>query len=102
MFYKYYALFLGFAYAKNYKWRNGLNVIRVDGLTREFFLRKPANLQPGAPLVMVLHGYTSNALEIKYYSKFDELIDSNGFVAVYPQGTKDAYGDRNWNVGYDF
>jgi polyhydroxybutyrate depolymerase len=93
---------LGFAYAENSRWRDGLNSIRVDGLTREFFLRKPADLQPGAPLVMVWHGYTEDAAMIEAYSKFDELVDSNGFVAVYPQGTRNADGDRNWNVGYDW
>ena len=65
-------------------------------------MSKPVDLKPGAPLVMVWHGYTEDADMIKNYSKFDDLVNRNGFVAVYPQGNKNADGDRNWNVGYEW
>ena len=38
-------------------WKNGWNKILVDGLKRSFILRTPTELKPGAPLVMIWHGY---------------------------------------------
>lgn len=62
----------------------------------------PDDLQPGSPLVMAFHGYGSDAEELQSYSKFDDLVNEEGFVIVYPQGTKDFDGGTNWNVGYNF
>ena len=51
---------------------------------------------------MAFHGYTEKAEDIQDYSLFDNLVNDEGFVIVYPKGTKDSDGDTNWNVGYDW
>jgi polyhydroxybutyrate depolymerase len=55
-----------------------------------------------APLVLVLHGFTSSAHKIMDYCGINQLAIENGFAVVYPQGTKDKKGNTFWNVGYDF
>ena len=63
-----------------------------NGLTRTYYLDAPDPIPAGAPLVVVLHGYTSSAVLIRAYSNWDELALSEGFVAVFPQGTEDNFG----------
>ena len=73
-----------------------------NGVTRTYFIDAPNPIPPGAPLVVVLHGYTSNAAAIRYYSDWDEIASSEGIVVVYPQGTQDFFGNTHWNanIGY--
>lgn len=54
----------------------------------------PANLPPGAPLVIVLHGSAMDGAMMRRWTgyEFDQLADRKGFVALYPDGYK-----RNWN-----
>lgn len=72
------------------------------GLTREYIYYAPENLQPDAPLVIVMHGYTSDAETIQNYSRMDNLAAEHGFAVCYPRGTVDYRKNRFWNVGYDF
>ncbi len=53
------------------------------------------------PLILNLHGYTSNAYQqqMLYTSSFMQIADTAGFLMVYPQGTKDSYGNAFWNSG---
>ena len=70
-----------------------------DGLNRLYTLYKPDNLKEKAPLVFVLHGYTSNSTNIMNYSKMNEIADQNGFMVCYPQGTTNIYtGQTHWNA----
>jgi len=62
----------------------------------------PKILKPDSSLVMVFHGYESSAEEISEYSGFKDLFNEEGFVVAYPQGIKDSFGNRFYNVGYDF
>ena len=39
---------------------------------------------------------------IEGYSGMNALADEHGFVVVYPEGTKDDFGNNFFNVGYDF
>jgi len=73
-----------------------------QGLQRTYWLHVPADLKPGAPLMVVIHGYTSGAKYIMDYSKMNDIADREGFVVVYPQGTVDLQGNTFFNVGYDF
>ena len=68
------------------------------GLTRTYYMDAPDPIPDGAPLVVVLHGYTSSAVLIRAYSNWDELALSEGFVAVFPQGTEDNFGINHWNA----
>ena len=68
------------------------------GVTRTYFMDAPDPIPTGAPLVVVLHGYTSSAMLIRAYSNWDDLALSEGFVAVFPQGTQDDLGINHWNT----
>mgnify|MGYP003321695012 FL=1 len=70
-----------------------------NGVNRLYTLYKPDNLKEKAPLVFVLHGYTSNSTNIMNYSKMNEIADQNGFMVCYPQGTTNIYtGQTHWNA----
>ena len=53
-----------------------------------------------APLVVLLHGYTSSGANQDTYMGFSELADSYGFLFVAPDGTRESGGDQNrfWNA----
>ncbi len=67
-----------------------------DGIDRTWFIHVPASLddsQP-APLVLAMHGFTSNATIHEGLSGMTEVAEENGFVVVYPNGV-----DNAWNAG---
>ena len=82
--------------------KNGSNIFIHDNLQRQYRVHIPENLPSNAPLVIVMHGYTSSAEVIEGYSKMNDIADENGFVVAYPQGTKDGWGNHFFHVGYDF
>ena len=55
-----------------------------DGVERTYKMYKPDNLAPGAPMVFVLHGMSSNSTW-SYLTGFNDLAEEHGFLAVYPQ-----------------
>ena len=69
-----------------------------NGVERDYILYKPDKLEQNAPLVFVLHGYTSNAETIQWYSGMNNMADANGFAVCYPQGTPDYGGTTHWNA----
>ncbi|MBX7081979.1 MAG: hypothetical protein K1X88_22425, partial [Nannocystaceae bacterium] len=71
-------------------------MIEHDGIMRRYNLYVPAGLDGSvaAPLVINLHGYTSNAAQQQLFSQFDPVADANGLVVAYPEGT-----DASWNAG---
>lgn len=69
-----------------------------DGLTRTYFMDAPDPIPAGAPIVLVLHGYTSSAQLIRAYSGWVPLALEEGFVAVFPQGTEDNFNINHWNA----
>jgi polyhydroxybutyrate depolymerase len=73
-----------------------------DGINREYILYIPKSLTIDAPLVVMLHGFTSNAEKIMGYSEMNKIAEENNFAVVYPQGTKDRQFNTFWNVGYEF
>jgi len=73
-----------------------------NSLKRQFILYTPEDLPANAPLVFVLHGYSGDAHSIRDYTKMNMVADQNNFAVCYPQGTKDQWGNRFWNVGYEF
>ncbi|MHA7985001.1 CE1 family esterase [Rathayibacter sp. CAU 1779] len=54
----------------------------------------PAHVAGPAPLVLVLHEFPGNGALAMGYG-FDPLVDTDGFVAVYPDGV----GDGSWDAG---
>ena len=69
-----------------------------DGLTRTYFMDAPDPIPAGAPIVLVLHGYTSSAQLIRAYSGWVPLALEEGFVAVFPQGMEDNFNINHWNA----
>jgi polyhydroxybutyrate depolymerase len=70
------------------------------GLKRKFRIYVPAVYSPSkpAPLVLDLHGYTSNAIQQQFYSNFMPIADTAGFITAYPEGTT-TFGGPFWNAG---
>jgi polyhydroxybutyrate depolymerase len=83
-------------------WSSGTHTMTVGGLERTFLLDVPSDLKPGAALVLGFHGYTGSAEGFRSDAGFTPLTEKHGFVAVYPQGTRDSRGNSFHNVGYAF
>ncbi len=83
-------------------WNSGTHRLTFDGRERTFILDVPRNLKPGAPLVMVFHGFTGSAKDMRELTGFAKVSEEHGFVAVYPEGTRDSKGRSFFNVGYEF
>lgn len=76
--------------------------IQHGGITRTFQYYVPAiyNSNTSVPLVLNLHGYTSNASQQAAYTKFHEIADTANFITVYPDGTiQSTTNQRFWNFG---
>lgn len=60
----------------------------VDGVYRNYNIYLPAgyNAATAYPLVLNLHGYTSNAQQEELYTKMDASADANHYIVVYPNG----------------
>jgi polyhydroxybutyrate depolymerase len=72
--------------------------VEVNG--RPFELSVPRSYRPDAPapLVVLLHGYTSNAAEQEMYFKLGAESERRGFLYALPDGTQEGDGDRFWNA----
>ena len=70
----------------------------VDG--RPFTLSVPGSYRADtpAPLVVLLHGYTSSAAEQELYFKLGAESERRGFLYALPDGTQEPDGDRFWNA----
>jgi len=79
-----------------------VQTFNYNGSDRQYTLHIPSNLPNDAPLVFVLHGYSGSANNIKNYSGMDQVANNNNFAVCYPNGTRDQWNYRFWNVGYDF
>ena len=69
---------------------------------REYIYYAPADMEPGAPLVFALHGYSGSGLGMYTYSGFREVADEEGFAVVFPQGAQDFSGTNHWNANFNF
>jgi len=50
------------------------------------------------PLLVLLHGYTSNSEDVDRYFQLQPQAAANGFLYVRPNGTMDTSGDQFWNA----
>lgn len=75
---------------------NYVQHIRVNGDARVYRLHLPKGYDGSKtlPVVIAFHGSSASASVIERETSFDELGDSLGFLAVYPEGFH-----RGWNVG---
>ncbi len=67
---------------------------------RPFRLHLPTSYATGTklPLLVVLHGYTSDAAEADSYFGFTAEADRRGFLYAMPDGTRNGRGERFWNA----
>lgn len=65
------------------------NTLEHDGLARTYLVYVPEKYDPTqpTPLVLSLHGFTSNARQQVNISQWNPVADEHGFLVVYPQGT---------------
>jgi polyhydroxybutyrate depolymerase len=68
--------------------------VRVGDRERSYLAYIPANLPPGSPLLIVLHGSAMDGATMRRWTgyEFDRLADRDGFVVIYPDGYQ-----KNWN-----
>lgn len=74
--------------------------IIAGGIYRSYRLYVPAIYTGSSarPLIINMHGYTSNAATQQLYSNFMPIADTANFLMVYPQGTNYS-GQPFWNAG---
>lgn len=74
--------------------------IFAGGIYRSYRLYVPAiyNASSARPLIINMHGYTSNASAQQLYSNFSPIADTANFLMVFPQGTM-YMGQPFWNAG---
>ena len=74
------------------------HTIQFDGNEREYEVQVPASYDNtvAVPLVLDLHGYTSDKDDQQNISGWAELAETEGFVVVRPNGFG---GLRSWNSG---
>jgi polyhydroxybutyrate depolymerase len=67
---------------------------------RPYGLKVPAGVdgQRPLPLVVLLHGYTSNGAQQAAYFGLPAEADRSGFLLATPDGTRDSMGNRFWNA----
>jgi polyhydroxybutyrate depolymerase len=67
---------------------------------RPYGLKVPesADGQRPLPLLVLLHGYTSNGAQQAAYFGLPAEADRSGFLLAYPDGTRDLLGNRFWNA----
>ena len=67
---------------------------------RPFQLHLPTSYRPTAklPLVVLLHGYTSDAATADRYFGLTAEADRRGFLLALPEGTKDGRNEQFWNA----
>ena len=85
---------------KEEAWTTKSFILKHNGLDRSYILYKPDGFQNNAPapLLFVLHGFTSSSTTIMTYSQMNKIADQNGFMICYPQGTNLATGQTHWNA----
>jgi polyhydroxybutyrate depolymerase len=74
--------------------------LTVDLDDRPFRLHVPSSYDPAVPaaLVVLLHGYSSNAVEAELYFQLTAESDRRGFLYAAPDGTEDYQGAQFWNA----
>lgn len=70
------------------------------GRPRAARVKVPSGHDPAiaAPLLVMLHGYSSSGQETEDYLQLAGAADTRGMLYVYPDGTKDEHGWRFWNA----
>ncbi|MDG1359690.1 MAG: PHB depolymerase family esterase [Phycisphaerales bacterium] len=73
-----------------------------DGLVRQYRLYVPTDLPDSRPLVLALHGYGGGNNDMLNNYGWREMADEGGFAVAFPNGTRDQFNARFWDVDYAF
>lgn len=79
-----------------------LRHIKVDGQKRSYRVHLPKGYtgEKKLPLVFVLHGASSNSINIRLVSRMTERANKDQFIVVYPNGSGYFLGCfKTWNAG---
>lgn len=73
----------------------------VVGGARPAIVYRPFDYDPGVayPLVVLLHGYATNAFVEDAFFGTSARVDTRGYLLVTPEGTLDPEGKQYWNAG---
>lgn len=95
-------IWLLFGFCLSYSWSlwgqtNG--TFLHDGLNRSYVYYTPStwNSTSSMPLLLVLHGLTQTGAGVMDITQFNQLAESNGFIACYPDGINNAW-NANMNI----
>ena len=71
--------------------------MQFDGENRTYDYHRPAGYtaQQSYPLVISLHGASSNSFQQALYSEFNNVADTAGFIVVYPNGIGSTWNSSN-------
>lgn len=74
--------------------------IQYNGVARvvTVYVPKKINGTSPVPLLLNLHGYSSNADEQMWYGDFRKIADTANFIIAHPQGLK-YHDTTHWNTG---
>lgn len=77
--------------------------LRDQGRVRSYYIYTPKsyNSRRSMPLVMVLHGHGGSGRSIAHVSRFNDLAEQKGFIAVYPDGINQEWNLRGGSRGDD-
>jgi polyhydroxybutyrate depolymerase len=77
------------------------HTLESGGRTRKYLVHIPPGGSSPMPLVMVLHGGGGNANQVMRSTRFDEVADEHGFIAVFPHGNGRLSDEflLTWNSG---
>lgn len=76
--------------------------IQSGGRTRTFLYYVPAELRPGAMLLLALHGSMGSGQQMRGFTgyRLERLADRYGFVVAYPDGFEGHWNDCRANAPY--
>ncbi len=76
--------------------------LRDQGRLRTYYLYTPKSYSSHRPmpLVMVFHGHGGSGRSIAHVSRFNDLAEQKGFIAVYPDGINQEWSLRGSSQGH--
>jgi polyhydroxybutyrate depolymerase len=72
--------------------------IELDGRPYQLHVPTGYSASKPVPLVVGLHGYTSQSSDLDNYFELTKEAEARGFLLALPEGTKDSDGNRFWNA----
>ena len=72
--------------------------VELDGRPFRLYVPDSYDEAKPAPLVIGLHGYTSNSAELESYFDLAAQAEQRGFLYAMPDGTTNRSGEQFWNA----